>query len=332
MTSKTHGLSPPQIETLAGFSAGVISTLVAHPLDILKTRLQLSPSRNTRLLPTFHLVRTIFRTEGGFPVAFYRGLTPNLVGNSLGWALYFLWYRQLQDLVIQHRYHGSRNAQLTGGDYLLTSLSAGLLSAILTNPIWVIKTRMLSTSANHPGAYRSMLAGLRAIAREEGFGGYFRGLLPALVGVSNSAVYFVAYEKLKSLRIRQKFNHTTNITSPGRATPASGSNPLTNTDYLGISGLSKILAGTLTYPHQVVRARLQAYQHDPKSSTGSSNAYRGVTEVIRRIWQHEGLTGYYKGLGPNLFRVVPSTCVTFLVYENSKWFLSSYHSSSRVGG
>jgi len=37
---ESHGLSPSLVETIAGFSAGVISTLAVHPLDIVKTRLQ----------------------------------------------------------------------------------------------------------------------------------------------------------------------------------------------------------------------------------------------------------------------------------------------------
>ena len=39
-TSNRHGLSPASIETLAGLSAGLVSTIVVHPLDIIKTRLQ----------------------------------------------------------------------------------------------------------------------------------------------------------------------------------------------------------------------------------------------------------------------------------------------------
>lgn len=44
-------LPHPLIETIAGFLAGIASTLVAHPLDVLKTRLQGRPhARN--FLPT----------------------------------------------------------------------------------------------------------------------------------------------------------------------------------------------------------------------------------------------------------------------------------------
>lgn len=203
-----------------------------------------------------------------------------------------------------------------------------MLSAALTNPIWVIKTRMLSTSAHHSGAYPSMLFGLRAIAREESWRGYFRGLIPSLAGVSHSAVYFVAYEKLKVERAA-KLNaaHTINH---GVSSSADNAPPrLSNTDYLLISGLSKILAGSLTYPHQVVRARMQNYAShnasDPISTsqrtTGTTTFPHGLLSTMRSIWRQDGLLGFYRGLGPSLLRVVPSTCVTFLVYENVKWAL-----------
>ena len=41
MSSQHHGgVSPAVIESIAGLSAGTVSTLVVHPLDIVKTRMQ----------------------------------------------------------------------------------------------------------------------------------------------------------------------------------------------------------------------------------------------------------------------------------------------------
>lgn len=41
MTEASHaGLSPALVETAAGLSAGSVATLVVHPLDIVKTRMQ----------------------------------------------------------------------------------------------------------------------------------------------------------------------------------------------------------------------------------------------------------------------------------------------------
>lgn len=41
MPEHSHaGLSPAVVESIAGLSAGIISTLTVHPLDIVKTRMQ----------------------------------------------------------------------------------------------------------------------------------------------------------------------------------------------------------------------------------------------------------------------------------------------------
>jgi len=42
MTENHARLSPALVETIAGLSAGTISTLAVHPLDVIKTRLQSS--------------------------------------------------------------------------------------------------------------------------------------------------------------------------------------------------------------------------------------------------------------------------------------------------
>jgi len=299
MTNR-NGLSPSSIEFAAGLSAGLISTLAVHPLDIIKTRLQVDSTNKTRLGSSLQVLRGIIHNEGPTRIsALYRGLTPNLLGNSLGWALYFLWYRQAQDVIRSYRGYDAKTP-LTSLDYLSASAASGILSAILTNPIWVLKTRMLSTSATQQGAYPSMISGLRSIWKGEGYRGLFHGLVPTLAGVSHGALYFVAYEKLKAERRRSKNDAT-----------------LTNLDTILTSSLSKVFAGSLTYPHQLVRARMQMYNPSELAIRPSL----GLLGVIKSIWKNEGFLGFYKGLGPNLLRVVPSTCVTFLVYENVRWGL-----------
>ena len=110
----------------------------------------------------------------------------------------------------------------------------------------------------------------------------------------------MAYEQLKIYRGKS---------IPGRQKDLSA------LDFLLLSGLAKVFAGGITYPYQVVRARLQMYDAD--------STYKSARDVIRQVWRDEGLAGFYKGLGPNLLRVMPSTWVTFLVYEKTKAYLSS---------
>lgn len=252
------------------------------------------------------VLRDVWHNEGPTRIAaLYRGLGVNLIGNSAGWALYFMWYRQAKDFVRTYRGY-DQSQPLTSVDYLVASSASGVLSALITNPIWVVKTRMLSTSATEAGAYPGLLSGLRAILRREGFRGYFQGFTPTLAGVSHSSLYFLAYEKLNNWRRAQR-------SAQGEGTQ------LSNLDTIMTSTMSKLWAGTITYPHQVVRARMQTQNmHSEGRPTRPS---LGVIALMKSIWQNEGALGFYKGMFPNMMRVVPSTCITFLVYENVKWGL-----------
>jgi solute carrier family 25 folate transporter 32 len=89
---------------------------------------------------------------------------------------------------------------------------------------------------------------------------------------------------------------------------------LGNEATLIISGSAKVVAGTATYPYQVIRSRLQTYNAEERFG-------KGITGVVGKVWREEGARGFYKGLGPNILRVLPATWVTFLVYENVRFYL-----------
>jgi len=91
----------------------------------------------------------------------------------------------------------------------------------MTNPLWVVRVRMFTTEANSPNAYRGLwgtssllqyltpcadhsLDGLRTIVRDEGWRGLFKGTSLALVGVSNGAIQFMTYEKMKRWGFERK--------------------------------------------------------------------------------------------------------------------------------
>ncbi|KAI9368012.1 mitochondrial carrier domain-containing protein [Aspergillus egyptiacus] len=305
MTGK-DGLSSSVVETIAGFTAGIATTLCLHPLDLIKTRLQVDRTSPSRVGSSLRIVRQILHNEGGF-AAFYRGLTPNLIGNSSSWALYFLLYGDIKHMIGHSRLGGRPDGvqlqqQLTSSDYFIASGAAGALTSIMTNPIWVIKTRMLATGSKSPGAYTSFTTGAMQILRSEGIPGFYRGLVPSLFGVSHGALQFMAYEQLKLYRTRAFLP-----SGPEKK------RELRNLDYFVISTFSKVFAGSITYPYQVLRARLQTYD--------AQIAYRGFRDAVVQIRSTEGFAGFYKGLGPNLFRVLPSTWVTFLVYENTRLYL-----------
>ena len=70
---------------------------------------------------------------------------------------------------------------------------------------------------------------------------------------------------------------------------------------------SKTAATILTYPYQVAKSRLQDHR--------SPVPYAGVRDCVRKILAMEGWAGFYRGLVPNIVRVLPGTMITFAVYE-----------------
>lgn len=87
--------------------------------------------------------------------------------------------------------------------------------------------------------------------------------------------------------------------------------------------LSKLAASVATYPTQVIRSRLQQRM----DGRAAGLRYSGVVDVVRKTLAREGVGGLYKGLVPNVVRVMPQAALTFLVYESVMRHLSSSSSS-----
>ncbi|KAI2643507.1 mitochondrial folate carrier protein [Xylaria nigripes] len=322
MTRHDAGLSPAFVETIAGLTAGSVATLVVHPLDIVKTRMQIhrSHAASSQTLTTISVIHGLMRTP--HPVAaLYRGLTPNLLGSASSWASFFFFKVRAEHaiLAIKGRPSGDGKATLTPQDYFIASGAAGLCTQALTNPIWVLKTRMVSSDHGAAGAYPGMLSGAAQLLRTEGWRGFYRGLGISLFGVSHGAVQFAVYDPLKQMYL----NRRQKVASNGSRSGDREEQRMTNEATLVISSVSKLMAGAITYPYQVIRSRLQNYDADERFG-------RGIRGVIRRLWQEEGWRGFYRGIIPGVIRVMPATWVTFLVYENAKFYLPRW--ASGLGG
>lgn len=175
---------------------------------------------------------------------------------------------------------------------------------------------MLSTDKGATGAYPSMWAGARSIWANEGIRGFYKGVAVSMLGVSHGAVQFAVYEPLKNTWSRLAVDaRSEGEEQAGASNGKSGK--LSNGATLLLSGTAKIIAGTVTYPYQVLRSRLQTHNAEERFGRG----FRGVAG---RIWREEGARGFYRGVGPNVVRVLPATWVTFLVYENTRYYLPAW--------
>ncbi len=77
---------------VAGVSGGVVSTLVLHPLDLLKIRFAVDDGKEDPSRPRYTGLRNAFGSvvrDEGFR-GLYKGVTPNVAGAGMSWGLYFL--------------------------------------------------------------------------------------------------------------------------------------------------------------------------------------------------------------------------------------------------
>ncbi len=289
-------------KAIAGFCAGAASTALLHPLDMVKTRFQVAEGniaslstnngekRQRRIGATFRTVLHVARTEG-IVGGLYRGLSANMAGACCSWGIYFWLYQSIKDRTKSSSLDS--RSHLSPHQHLVASAQAGALTSLMTNPLWVIKTRMCASKASDPNAYRGLVDGLLQTWKHEGLKGLYKGFVPALFGVSHGAIQFMVYEEMKKYSAATSSKkHVDNL-------------HLLEYQFMAVT--SKIIATVCTYPYQVVRARIQ--------NERTVKTYSSVTKTVQYIYRNEGFLGMYKGLGPNIIRVLPGTIVTFSVYE-----------------
>ncbi|ODV90299.1 hypothetical protein CANCADRAFT_31307 [Tortispora caseinolytica NRRL Y-17796] len=285
MSSRSSSSQLIDPSAVAGLSAGVVTTLIVHPLDLIKVRLQVL---SQTAYPSYSVIyRTA--TKNGFFKGLYRGVGLNITGNALSWALYFSTYDRLKTI--------SADRDPTGR-YFLSSGLAGLLVSFITSPIWVLKTRVLATMPGATG-YASIAQTAANLYNTEGITGFWRGYLTSIFGVAQAALQFTVYEHIRAYRTASKTDN------------------LSTLDILTMSALAKIISSSIAYPYQVVRARVQYETSHPSSPQGR------YARTISNVYRESGIRGFYRGIGPNILRVLPATCITFAVYENTISYLTT---------
>ena len=132
-----------------------------------------------------------------------------------------------------------------------------------------------------------------------------------MLAVSHGAVQFAVYDPAKKMYLARRERRRKR---EGVQATEHEKHHVSNEATIVLSTVAKLVAGTVTYPLQVLRSRLQNYHADEQFG-------RGLRGVVRQLWVEEGYWGFYRGMVPGVVRVLPATWVTFLVYENVKFYL-----------
>ncbi|KAA0158735.1 hypothetical protein FNF27_04512 [Cafeteria roenbergensis] len=291
--------SNPARQFLAGSLAGVVASSVLTPLEVVKTRLQASGATRMRL---DKILVNIMKTEG--IRGLWRGVGINVLGVAPARAVHFSAYNYFKTQAGDNfGIHGTPQ-------HLIAGAMASCTAATVTSPIWVIKTRVQLQRAPIKGqamtaaemAYATPLSAIRAIAKTEGFPGFFRGLTASYLGVGESAMQFALYEALRGAYLRAYH--------PRGGPEERASLPMGASLVLGAA--AKLVASAVTYPHEVVRTRMREI---PPEGSGGRPVYGSVVSTVKTVLRQEGVRGLYGGMLPHLVRTVPNAAILLLVVE-----------------
>lgn len=238
--------------------------------------------------------RSIVRNEGIF--ALYNGIAPNLIGSGVSWGCYFFVYNFTKT---NYAHYTGIQGDLGPLQHFQCAVFTGIVTCIVTNPIWMVKTRVQIQRKG--GQYTGAIDCFRSIVKDEGPLALYRGLVPALTLVSNGSIQFVTYEYLRNL-VKSKV----------------GEENVGSIHFLAIGAIAKAFSSSLTYPLQVIKSRL--YQ---RSNVENKPMYSGMSDVARQTFKAQGLRGFYSGLAPHLLKTMPSSALTFFAYENVVRLLTS---------
>ncbi|RKK25794.1 hypothetical protein BFJ65_g3695 [Fusarium oxysporum f. sp. cepae] len=135
----------------------------------------------------------------------------------------------------------------------------------------------------------------RKIWSVEGPRSFYKGTLPPLLGVSIQFGAFNCFsQQFDTFNKQQRSNHEGSL-SLGQV-------------YLA-GGLAGVTNSVISGPIEHIRIRLQTQPH------GEKKLYSGVSDCVRKTWQHQGISGIYRGQAVTILREFHGYGVWFAAYE-----------------
>ncbi|POI25582.1 hypothetical protein CIB84_010668, partial [Bambusicola thoracicus] len=169
----------------------------------------------------------------------------------------------------------------------------------MTNPIWLVKTRLQLDARNRGEKRMSAFECVRKVYRSDGIKGFYRGMSASYAGISETVIHFVIYESIK----RKLLEHKTASAMDNEDESAKEAS-----DFVGMmmaAATSKTCATSIAYPHEVVRTRLRE----------EGTKYRSFFQTLSLLVREEGYGSLYRGLTTHLVRQIPNTAIMMSTYE-----------------
>lgn len=281
------------------------SCVFTNPLEVVKTRMQLQGELQSRgsyrvhYRNVFHAFYTIGRVDG------LRGLQKGLVP-GLYYQFFMNGVRLGSYSVIESSGYIHTNGRVSAIKTTVAGAVAGVVGAVMGSPIYLVKTHLQSQAASsiavgHQHEHQGMFHALRAIYRQHGVLGLWRGSSAAVPRVSvGSAAQLSTFSSSKELVIDlQVFPRGSWLVA------------------LTAGMISSVVVVAAMTPFDVVSTRLY---NQPVDHMGKGELYKGFTDCFSKTLRKEGLMGLYKGLGASYFRLGPHTILSLFFWDELRKF------------
>ena len=299
----------PEIHFIAGLATGILSAALLQPADLLKTRVQQSPSAS--------LTRTLrgIITSPNTLKQLWRGAVPSVVRTGFGSALYFSTLNALRQHVARSNllrssaivdmatYKSGRTSsslpKLSNVANLTTGAIARASAGLITMPLTVIKVRYESNLYS----YKSIWNAVTVIWKYEGVRGFFTGFgATAVRDAPYAGLYVLIYEQSK--RRLSLLQMTLPVSQTSDVQRAMSSSKSVSVNFL--SGvLAAGLATAITNPFDAVKTRLQLLP----------GKYSNMLQAGRLMIREEGFRSLSDGLGLRMSRKAMSSALAWTLYE-----------------
>jgi len=278
---------------LAGAAGSVAAITIVYPMEKISKQMQSDGQGAGGFATT---VERIYKENGA--TGFYQGIGSSLIAMMCSMYSYFATHDTIKRFLLDSTGLKELSATLD----LLAGYTAGVITAVLTEPIWMINTRLAlqkrrgAKKDDDADYYEGVIDCAQKVWKKDGMPGFFKGLPGALGTVMNSAIQIGCYEQLRKLVLRR---------ANGEAMGA------TTAFFLG--AISKMIATLLTYPLTTVGTRMQNQKGDKDGETKPK--YSGTVDCATKMLATEGIASFYHGLRPRLFQMVLQNAFKFMFYE-----------------
>lgn len=265
----------------------MLASSCIHPIDLSKVRLQLFATLNPGVPKpsSFTILSEMVKKDGVKSI--YSGLSASLMRQAVYGTARIGLHRTFSEN-LKKRNNGE---PLSFAVKTVAGMAAGAIAVSIGTPFDVSLVRMQADSMKEPSkrrGYKHVFDAISRIAKEEGFGKLYSGLIPnVLRGMAMNVGMLACYDQAQELISREVFHE-------------NASHPSLETQLLS-SLIAGFTASAFSLPFDLLKSRLQ-----------DGAKYSGVVDAVGKVLKNEGFFAFWTGFSAYYLRTAPHSMIILL--------------------